>query len=274
MKPAVSWRIEGIAPLARESAREAARRAGLSLGEWLNAAIIDSASDALAQKPASRAGEESPRKLAEAIARLSERLEELVEGRGDGPPDASRKPAPPPADEHSPDLDLAVAEIVARQRSLEGGTIEAEQTPPNQVPGVHREIETGAADAETTSTDAVDAETASIGAADAEMASTETASANATATDAADTGASDARPALPQAEIHPQSVPGLERYLAHISEQIEMLQRPNRFEADLADLRRDLAEIKQSLAGPTSRSASGRDGRPDSRARRAGRLGI
>src|SRR5258707_2083691 len=123
MKPAVSWRIEGIAPLARESAREAARRAGLSLGEWLNAAIIDSATDALAQKPTGK-GEESPRKLAEAIARLSERLEELVEARTAREAalaDPDQQPAPAP-EERSSDIDQAVAEIAARQRSLEGVT--------------------------------------------------------------------------------------------------------------------------------------------------------
>lgn len=133
MKSAVSWSIEGVAPQAREAARKAARRAGLPVGEWLNAAIIDSAGDPVTQpaKPAPL-GEESPRRLAEAIGRLSERLEELIEARaansaGDRALMATHREPPQAAstpDDWSRGIDQAVAEIAARQHTLDGGAAE------------------------------------------------------------------------------------------------------------------------------------------------------
>ena len=150
MKFGVPWSVKGIRPEARETAREAARRSGMSLGEWLNSVILNQAAEegidpdeagedsydelssvhqrlddisrridrAARSGPAAYAPRRSRDRadsdqLAAMIARLDQRLDQFA--------DVTR-PAQPsmPAVSMPPALDMAVAEIAARQRALNG----------------------------------------------------------------------------------------------------------------------------------------------------------
>ena len=159
MKFGVPWSVKGIRPEARETAREAARRSGMSLGDWLNSVILHQAAEAgvvgsndeqddddvygsdlstvhqrlddISRRidkvargagPAAyaprRARAAEPDQLVELIQRLDRRLDEFA--------NVTRPPtpiAPPvsPAMQPPPTLDLAIAEISARQRALNSG---------------------------------------------------------------------------------------------------------------------------------------------------------
>ncbi len=154
MKFGVPWSVKGIRPEARETAREAARRSGMSLGDWLNSVILhqaaedgvhphddDDESDELASvhqrlddltrrieqvsRPTKGPEAYAPKRsrsdtdqLAELINRLDRRLDQFVSSSRPVMP-----PAPPiaptmPAAPLPPALDRAIAEIAARQRTL------------------------------------------------------------------------------------------------------------------------------------------------------------
>ena len=160
MKFGVPWSVKGIRPEARETAREAARRSGMSLGDWLNSVILHQAAEAgvvgsddeqddddvygndlstvhqrlddisrridkvarSGSGPAAyaprRARAAEPDQLVELIHRLDRRLDEFAT--------VTRPPAPiaptmSPATQPPPALDLALAEISARQRALNSG---------------------------------------------------------------------------------------------------------------------------------------------------------
>jgi localization factor PodJL len=152
MKFAVPWSVKGIRPEARETAKEAARRSGMSLGDWLNSVILHQAAedgvagprgyddddsdgdeistvharlDDLTQRieqftrsgPAAFAPKRSRSEdgqIAELIGRLDRRLDQFANAAP-----AHTAPAMP-AMRMPPALDLAVAEIAARQRALNG----------------------------------------------------------------------------------------------------------------------------------------------------------
>jgi localization factor PodJL len=157
MKFGVPWSVKGIWPEARETAMEAARRSGMSLGDWLNSVIIHQATqegidpDALAHEdddaygddvrsvherldditrridkvarsgPAAYAptrGRSDPDQIAELIGRLDRRLDQFANVTRPLPP--QMVPPLAPAVKLPPALDLAVAEISARQRALNG----------------------------------------------------------------------------------------------------------------------------------------------------------
>ncbi len=156
MKFGVPWSVKGIRPEARETAMEAARRSGMSLGEWLNSVIIHQAEqqgidpEALADEdesygddvrsvherldeiahridkvartgPAAYAPSRSrndPDQLAALIGRLDRRLDQFASVTRPPPPPMA--PPAAPAVHLPPALDLAVAEIAARQRALNG----------------------------------------------------------------------------------------------------------------------------------------------------------
>ncbi len=148
MKFAVPWSVKGIRPEARETAKEAARRSGMPLGEWLNSVILHQAAEAgvttdadddddgdelstvhqrlddlsrrieqftrtgpAAYAPKHIRNEDS--QIADLIGRLDRRLDQFA-----NPSPARMAPAMPGA--RTPALDLAVAEIAARQRALNG----------------------------------------------------------------------------------------------------------------------------------------------------------
>jgi localization factor PodJL len=154
MKFGVPWSVKGIRPEARETAKEAARRSGMSLGDWLNSVILHQAAEDGVQPSAyddddsdshelstvhqrlddltrrieqftarptgpaayapKRARDEGAQ-IADLIGRLDSRLDEVV---------GASRPAParpvPPSIPMPPALDRAVAEIIARQRALNG----------------------------------------------------------------------------------------------------------------------------------------------------------
>ncbi len=124
-------------PEARETAEEAARRSGMSLGDWLNSVIIQQAGQAGVPSPPLADDDFHAGELATANHRLDDRLQPVEPAsRARGPtayapkrsrnePDQSASLSPPPPPEIPsvrlpPSLDRAVAEIAARQRTLNG----------------------------------------------------------------------------------------------------------------------------------------------------------
>jgi localization factor PodJL len=168
MKFAVPWSVKGIRPEARETAKEAARRSGMPLGEWLNSVILQQAEQdgasaysddddsygdelagvhqrldditrrieqftrtgpaAYAPKGGRDAQSRETAQLAQLIARLDQRIDQIAQ--------IPRMMAAPPIAPVMPPqgLDRAVAEIAARQRSLNGGAAPARQQQPAQQP--------------------------------------------------------------------------------------------------------------------------------------------
>src|SRR5476651_2208479 len=167
MKLGVPWSVKGIRPEARETAKEAARRSGVSLGEWLNSVILHQAAEDGVQAPAH--GYEDDDSDGQELSTVHQRLDDLTRrieqfthtgpaayapkrsrnedsqiadliGRLDRRLDQFANPSPArmapamPAKRMPPALDLAVAEIAARQRALNGqppiGQQPARQPPP------------------------------------------------------------------------------------------------------------------------------------------------
>jgi localization factor PodJL len=122
MKSSVSVKIAGVRPEALAVAREAASRSGVSVTHWLNAAIVETANE----DAAGRQGREAPDRRAPP-SRAFDELEPLPaqEATVDplGPTDPERSAEPPSpnglAPDWSSDLDRALSEIAARQRTLE-----------------------------------------------------------------------------------------------------------------------------------------------------------
>jgi localization factor PodJL len=167
MKFGMPWSVKGIRPEARETAREAARRSGMSLGDWLNSVILKQADesgmhasdfddsdeddglssvhqrlDEISRRidRASRSGPAAyaPKRhrdneqLAEMIARLDRRLDQFVNSTR---PLSPQYYAPlPSAAPLPPALDMAVAEISARQRALNGQPPLPDQQPARPQP--------------------------------------------------------------------------------------------------------------------------------------------
>lgn len=168
MKFAVPWSVKGIRPEARETAKEAARRSGMPLGEWLNSVILQQAEQdgassygddddsygdelagvhqrldditrrieqftrtgpaAYAPKGGRDAQSRETAQLAQLIARLDQRIDQIAQI-------PRMMAAPPTTPAMAPQgLDRAVAEIAARQRSLNGGAAPARQQQPAQQP--------------------------------------------------------------------------------------------------------------------------------------------
>jgi len=173
MKFGVPWSVKGIRPEARETAREAARRSGMSLGDWLNSVILHQAeqdgidADASGQDDdetygadlssvherlddisrridraaqtgpaayAPRHARAEPDQLAELINRLDRKLDHFAAMTR--PPAPAMQPQVPPPAHLPPALDLAVAEISARQRALNGQ--------PARQPAAHPSAQTSA----------------------------------------------------------------------------------------------------------------------------------
>ncbi len=155
----------------------------------------------------SEGGEESPRRLAELIARLSERLEHMMDKRAV----AERASPQKPDDEWAQGIDQAVAEIAARQRMLDEGSM-ADLARANKSSGVKSPA-------------------------------------------VKSPGAKSSGARSPAAQSSLDGVAGLERHLRQISQQIETLRRPCPYEADVGSLRRDLADIKRTLAEAMPRFA-------------------
>ena len=133
MKFGVSWRAKGIKAEARETAKEAARRAGVSVDDWMNSAILQQAAQGGVNSPG---GEHSS---GEAITGVHQRLDDLSRRvdhfTGSGvaayAPRHVRAPAapimaPPP---RPPELDRALAEIAARQHSLNSDPVPVRPIP-------------------------------------------------------------------------------------------------------------------------------------------------
>ena len=144
MKLGVSWRVKGVQPEARESAEEAARRSGQSLGEWLNTAIIQQAQQSQKASPPIGDREVQGDNFAAPERQRNEpapRVEQLAyAGLAAYAPKRSRSAAsqpvaaPPPeipSVRLPPGLDLAVAEIAERQRTLNGSAPPARPQQPS-----------------------------------------------------------------------------------------------------------------------------------------------
>lgn len=158
MKFGVPWNIKGVRPEVRDSARQAARRSGMSVGEWLNHVIAEQAPDddedydqpdnLEEERAAERAREAERAQLTERLDRLDQRIGEILakepapapvqtreviyqaDPRAFAPPPytppAYTPPplyAPPPQaaaqGQWASTIDQAVAEISARQYSLD-----------------------------------------------------------------------------------------------------------------------------------------------------------
>lgn len=167
MKLGVRWGSRSIKSDARDAAKEAARRAGMSLDDWLNAAIAQSAAQmgvpvtgqAPTQQPAPAAFQPATRQAAPQMAQmahagfaappqpsaLQHRISQITRKgpeayapphlRTSALPHLPKSPAlVPAARPMSPqvrwagDINQAVADIAARQRSLSGGA--AQPAPP------------------------------------------------------------------------------------------------------------------------------------------------
>jgi localization factor PodJL len=172
MKFGVPWSVKGIRPEARETAKEAARRSGMSLGEWLNSVILHQAAEDGVAGPAPHDDDDSddnelstvhqrldnltrrieqftrtgpavyaPKRsrnednqIAELIGRLDRRLDQFVNPTPAMAPASARMPPAVPSVRMPPALDLAVAEITARQRALNGQQTLGQPIPARQSP--------------------------------------------------------------------------------------------------------------------------------------------
>jgi localization factor PodJL len=191
MKMAVPWNVRGVRAEARDTARAAARRAGMSVGDWLNTVIIESAADD-GVLPGDMDGASDDLDLAainDRLDRLTRQLERIVTLNAE-PGTGTASPA-----DRAPSIDDAVAEISARQRSLD-----ADFAPPPAAPPQPME-------------------------------------------------------AIPPAATPAADLSGLETLLRQITSQIESLSRPTGLEDSVAALRKDLAEIGQTLTAALPRRA-------------------
>ncbi|MBV8793041.1 MAG: SEL1-like repeat protein [Pseudolabrys sp.] len=133
MKLGVPWSVKGIRPEARETAKEAARRAGMPLSEWLNTAIINSASEeGIDPADFELGGNTEVAAMNARLDDLTRKIDRLATARS-GPeayaPPHVRAPAMPSYIPPAPQMHLvraaspfsaAAAEIAARQRALNG----------------------------------------------------------------------------------------------------------------------------------------------------------
>ena len=172
MKFGVPWSVKGIRPEARETAKEAARRSGMSLGEWLNSVILHQAAEDGVQAPplayddddsdghelstvhqrlddltrrieqftrtgpaayAPKRNRNEDSQIADLIGRLDRRLDQFVNPSPAMAPPPARMPPAMSSVRMPPALDLAVAEITARQRALNGQFL-GEPAPARQRP--------------------------------------------------------------------------------------------------------------------------------------------
>jgi localization factor PodJL len=127
MKFGVPWRVKGIRPEARETAREAARRSGMPLGDWLNAVILRQAAPQDLHPQGDAYYGEDLASVHQRLDDLSRRVEQMTRsGPAAYAPRRARGAASPPlapvtANVQSPSsLERAIAEISARQRTLNG----------------------------------------------------------------------------------------------------------------------------------------------------------
>jgi localization factor PodJL len=171
MKFAVPWSVKGIRPEARDTAKEAARRSGMSLGDWLNSVILhQAAQDGLAPSHNDDEDESGGHELSAVHQRLDELTQRIEQfgrtgpaayapkrirnedsqnadliGRLDRPLDQfanagpamappARVPTAMPSVRMPPALNLAVAEITARQRALNGQPPLGDPAPARQRP--------------------------------------------------------------------------------------------------------------------------------------------
>jgi localization factor PodJL len=135
MKFDVPWSVKGVRPEALETADEAARRSGMSLGDWLNSVIIQQAGQAGVPSPPLVGDDFHAGEFAAPNHRLDDRSQPVEpkfacagpaayapkRSRNESDQFASMPPAPPPEIPNvrlPPSLDRAVAEIAARQRTL------------------------------------------------------------------------------------------------------------------------------------------------------------
>jgi localization factor PodJL len=271
MKFGVPWSVKGIRPEARETAKEAARRAGMPLGEWLNSVILEQAAqsgvapayddsdddtdsddqssvhhrlDELTRRieqvtrtgPAAYAPKRSRNEaqpIADLIGRLDGRLEQFATASRPAPARPAQ-PALKPNLPMPPALDRAVAEIIARQRALNGQPAPSAQPTPQrqQQPAPPKPMPRAAMPAPPPPP-----------------------------------------PAPMLAPVPTQDLSGLEDQLRTITTQIETLRRPgveeaiNALRAELGDIGRTLTEamprqaidaIEKQIHGLTQRIAEGR----------------
>jgi localization factor PodJL len=257
MKFGVPWGPKEIRPETRETAEQAARRAGMSLEDWLNAMIIHQAELAGVQSPAPADDHLRDDDIAAVNHRLddlTQRFEQLTRTgpaayapkkrsreESDDPPAAE---LPPPAPRHPempsvrlpPSLERAVAEIVARQRVLNGKAAPApRQQPPESI-------------------------AAPPAASQQKPQEATVITASAPVPRAQPQAAASVAPSPPPT----QDLSGLEDQLRKITAQIETLRKPD-IELAINDLRDELSEIGRTLSEampPCPRSHRKADLRP------------
>jgi localization factor PodJL len=245
MKFGVPWGPKEIRPETRETAEQAARRAGMSLEDWLNTMIIRQAELAGVQSPAPAGGQIRDDDIAAVNHRLDDLTQRFEQLTRTGPaayaPKRSREePDDPPAAELPttttnpempsvrlpPSLERAVAEIVARQRVLNGEAAPA----PRQQPPESIAVPPAASQPRPQ-------ETAVIAAPPPVPKSQPPAAAS-------------VAPAPPPA----QDLSGLEGQLRQITAQIETLRKPD-IEQAIHDLRDELSDIGRMLSEAMPRRA-------------------
>jgi localization factor PodJL len=146
MKFGVPSSVKGIRPEALQTAEEAARRSGMSLDDWLNSVIVQQAGQVGVPSPPLADEDFHTGEFVAANHRRDERLQHAEPAfsragptayapkRSRNEPSQSASLSPPPTPEIPsvrlpPSLDRAVAEIAARQRTLNGNTTSRHRQP-------------------------------------------------------------------------------------------------------------------------------------------------
>lgn len=228
MKFGVPWNVKGVRPEVRDSAREAARRSGMSVGEWLNHVIAEQSASGEPHRDFDDERDSERERLTERIDRLDQRLGQILakdptpareiiyqadprafaqySAPGYAPQSAI---APSQSGSYASSIEQAVAEISARQHSLESPLAPPACNPPPPPPPYYPPA--SSAPSQPMSAQAYTASTA---------------------------------PPVPR--FPAQDLSGLENQLRHITGQIERLHQPKDNE-EIAALRKELAEIGSKL---------------------------
>ncbi len=237
MNSRVSWSVDGIDPSVRERAEAAARRAGMTLNDWLNSTIGESAAPAPASRnsmPPNRAVADVHQRL-DSIARQIEQIARPLPrgetGREEG---VARQ------------LNDAISRLDARLSQIStapsGKSFEDKRR--DSEDAVERAANQMYRGSPPLSPASMDSAVAEIAARQSELDNAEPRAMS----------ARNAPPIVPAAAEGPD-FSALERYLLHITSQIEALQRPDAVEQSITGFRNELSEIRVAITEAMPRQA-------------------